>query len=193
MLWRSKRALSEGLSVNTIFKDIHLLTDVVVSANFEAVTTLLDAGADPDGTGSRVSPLHAAANFGRLDMVRLLAERGATVDGAGPGGETALLIASRQGHVDVVDLLLQLRANINVAAGEHRLTPLHAAAIGGHTRVAALLIGAGALVGAKASNGATPLVYALYHERLETADLLMKHSDEADLRNLANILSKKHE
>lgn len=128
-----------------------------------------------------------------MDIVRLLTERGATVDAAGPGGETAPLVASRQGHIKVVDLLLQLGANIHVTAGEDRLTALHAAAIRGHTNVATRLIDAGAPVSVKASNGGTPLVYALYHGRAKTADLLMKHSGEADLKDLFTILSKSRE
>jgi hypothetical protein len=188
-----KRALYEGLSVNTIFKGIHVLTDIVVSGKLEAVKTLLEAGADPDGEGSQVRPLHAAANSGRLDIIRLLAERGATVDAAGPGGETALHLASRQGHIQVVEHLLQLGANIHATAGEDRLTPLHTAAIGGHTEVAAMLIAQGAAVDAKSSKGATPLVYALYYGRGETAELLMQHSGEAELRDLMNILSKERE
>lgn len=188
-----KRALYEGLSVNTIFKGVHLLTDLVVSGHLEAIKTLLDAGADPDGTGSRVRPLHAAASFGRLDVIRLLVEQGAMVDAVGPGGQTALHLASHEGQIEVVEQLLRLGANLHAVTSEDRLTPLHVAAIGGHTDVAAMLIARGAAVSAKASKGATPLVYALIYSHGKTADLLMNHSEEADLRELANTLAKQGE
>ena len=52
---------------------------------------LLDAGADVNGAdASKRTPLHAAAQHGYTDLVRLLAERGASMTAADVDGATPL-------------------------------------------------------------------------------------------------------
>ena len=59
----------------------------------DAVTLLLAAGADPDAvTPDGEAALHQAAKAGKLDIVRALAEGGATLDLADGEGKTALEI-----------------------------------------------------------------------------------------------------
>ncbi len=59
----------------------------------DAVNLLLGAGADPDAvTPDGESALHQAAKAGKLDIVRALAENGATLDLADGEGKTALEI-----------------------------------------------------------------------------------------------------
>ena len=78
-----------------------------------------------------MTPLMVAAERGNIDSVRVLLDRKvAPVDSATPermdtagghgaamayrsGGETALMLAARSGHVEVVRLLLDHRANPN--------------------------------------------------------------------------------
>lgn len=59
-------------------------------------------------------PLHEAANFGFVDIVRELLDRGASVnDRGGPncGGITPLLDAASCGHLHVMQLLLDKGAS----------------------------------------------------------------------------------
>lgn len=59
----------------------------------DAVTLLLAAGADPDAvTPDGEAALHQAAKAGKLDIVRALAESGATLDLPDGEGQTALAI-----------------------------------------------------------------------------------------------------
>jgi ankyrin repeat protein len=56
-------------------------------------------------------PIHLAAQRGLAEAVRLLASKGASVDGCDDNGYTALHLAAYHGHVAVVDVLLQLGAH----------------------------------------------------------------------------------
>jgi ankyrin repeat protein len=62
----------------------------------DAVTLLLAAGADPDAlTPDGDSALHLAAKDGKLDIIRILADNGATLDLPNADGETALEIVEK--------------------------------------------------------------------------------------------------
>jgi ankyrin len=76
---------------------------------------LLDAGrrrqrVDPAGE----TPLMLASRVGNLDAVRVLMERGATIEAKDAQFEqTALMVAVRENHPQVVKLLVELGANVN--------------------------------------------------------------------------------
>jgi ankyrin repeat protein len=63
----------------------------------DAVSLLLTAGADPDAVtpDKGESALHIAARDGKLDIVRILADAGATLDLKNTAGETALAIVEK--------------------------------------------------------------------------------------------------
>ena len=72
--------------------------------------------------------------------------RGLDIDSKGSDGCTALHIASMEGHVDIVRMLLKAGANPNAKA-DVRITPLHAAVLRGHTQVIEVLLAGGAFIG----------------------------------------------
>ena len=81
-------------------------------------------------------------------------------------GLTPLHEASSRGHIDIVDFLLQQKADVNAATflqksrdaqGDSKETPLHLATANGHARVVALLIRAGANIGAITAKGDSAL------------------------------------
>ncbi|MEE9593014.1 MAG: ankyrin repeat domain-containing protein, partial [Thermoplasmata archaeon] len=72
----------------------------------EAVTLLLEAGADPDADSeSGFTALRTAAASGDVDMTRNLLESGATVDVMTEGGKTPMELAIEADHAAVVDIL----------------------------------------------------------------------------------------
>lgn len=91
--------------------------DVLLSACLgsppELVALLLDAdqGLSVDGSGNdkrKQGPLHVAAQWGNVGVIRLLIERGADVDARrGPKGETPLQWAARAAHRSAVEALLE--------------------------------------------------------------------------------------
>ena len=71
--------------------------------------------------------------FGNIfGVVNFPTETTVNVNAYGPYGVTALQIACYEGHEDVVHLLVQAQANVNILVSEHDqngVTPLHVAVI----------------------------------------------------------------
>ncbi|CAK0860955.1 unnamed protein product [Prorocentrum cordatum] len=65
------------------------------------------------------------------------------VDSQSAGGVTALLMASSNGHAEVVQTLLRARAKVDLADQNGR-TPLHGASFCGHVPICKTLLEAGA-------------------------------------------------
>jgi hypothetical protein len=86
-----------------------------------------------------------------------------SVDFSALGGFSSLLhVAARQGHADIVGILLAYGTDPD---GDNPLgqTPLHLAAMYGHTAAAESLLMGGANVDARARGGYTPLALAAGH------------------------------
>lgn len=89
-------------------------------------------------------PLHEAAKSGRTDDVeRYLAYGVCEVNELDQFGQTALHIASFEGHLDVVKVLIRKMASLNVQ-DKNGWSPLHSAASAGHLEICEILIIEGA-------------------------------------------------
>ena len=112
-----------------------------------------DEGDAPNKMG--VHPIQHAARYGQTEVLELLLEAGG--DSAvncswgkeawgawGAGGETPLMLAARNGHLDSVQLLLDFEADPDLHGfSKHRLldhSALQQASIEGHTEVVELLM-----------------------------------------------------
>ncbi|KAI2633857.1 ankyrin repeat-containing domain protein, partial [Xylaria nigripes] len=82
--------------------------------------------------------------------------------------------AASNGHVEVVKLLLEKKANLNVApANRSRFAPLHLAVSGGHTEVLQLLLESGADPNAADKYGLSPLILAAIKGKESIVQLLL--------------------
>jgi ankyrin repeat protein len=102
--------------------------------------------------------LFCASRSGHIEIVRLLIQRGATVNARNSVGATPLFDASLNGHKEVVQLLIDNGAGLN--AVKHRSSPLFAASRNGHEATVQLLIGKGADINAQNFKNDTPLLAA---------------------------------
>jgi ankyrin repeat protein len=146
------------------------MDDASFTGDVEVMQWLIDHGADTKDCSSLhgLTPLHYAAESGRLEAARLLLQHKAGIDAHADDwhGCTPLHRASEYGRHDVVRLLLSHGANANALTVDGS-TPLHVASrhprFGniemreGKLAVARLLLEHGVYVGAKDSMGMTAL------------------------------------
>ncbi|KAJ5520198.1 hypothetical protein N7463_000651 [Penicillium fimorum] len=134
------------------------LCHATATANLEMVELLLEFNVainQPDPvTGS--TPLFAAAQLGKTEIVRCLLKSKADVNLCNKNGETPLHVAAYHGHLEVTELLLEADADPNVEDKEG-WRPLHKAY--DHAEVARLLLARGADINA-ISDGGSPLFIA---------------------------------
>lgn len=114
------------------------------------------------------TPIHVAAECGRADMVRFLAEQGAQVD---------VVTAAHLGRLNEVDRLLKEAPEaVNERAGSFGFTALHYASMRGWGALARVLLSHGADTGlTDRMYLKTPLDEALYFGRADLAQLLRSH------------------
>lgn len=117
----------------------------VENRSVRLVTRLLSAGADVRRTQANgVTPLMIAARVGSVTVVKALLAAGADPSVAIPRtGQTALMWATAERHLDVVRELVAAGANVH-AASAIGFTPLLFAARNGDLDTAAALLDAGA-------------------------------------------------
>ncbi len=125
------------------------------------------------------TPLLYAAGGGRLDMVRLLIEHGASVNTARDDGTTPLYLAAALGYLDMVRLLIIQGASVK-AVRQDGATPFFAAIESGHLDIAHLLLLHGASIDAVATKGVSPLQYAIERNQLTAARFLLAHGANAN-------------
>lgn len=78
----------------------------VLAGHDKVVDALMKAGAPINQEGW--TPLHYAAFEGRLELLEKLLVAGADVNAVAPNKSSALMLAARNGHIDVVRRLLKL-------------------------------------------------------------------------------------
>ena len=93
--------------------------------------------------------------------------------------ETALMLAALRGQDALALDLVARGAAINKAGW----TPLHYAATGGHLRMSAFLLGAGAEVNAESPNGTTPLMMAAQYGTTAAVKALLEAGADPTLKN----------
>lgn len=124
------------------------LYEAVDSGNFEMVTLLLKAGANPNTFNSclSVSPLALATQGNNLDMIKLLLSYGADINYQGNDamGKTALMIAAENGNSEIVHYLIEHRAFPNLVDGLVGGTALVYAEQLGHDEIVLYLLEHGA-------------------------------------------------
>ena len=124
--------------------------------------------------GEKVTPLHVAVSTEYPDILSLLLDRGARVDGQDRLGQTPLHRAASNGKVEAGKRLLDRGADIN-ARDKDRWTPLFHAAFQGHLEFARMLIERRAEIDARDTVGTTPLYRVVQTDNFRVVELLLEH------------------
>lgn len=132
---------------------------------------------DPNGT----TLLMMAAREGHFTLSKMLLDRNARVRARNAYGDSAILLASLKGHLEIVKLLHAYGAELDTPGW----TPLHYCSWEGRVAVCQYLLEEGARVDAASANGTTPLMMAARQGQSDTVKLLLAKGAKADLRNQA--------
>src|SRR2546425_10298176 len=122
------------------------------------------------------TPLHLAAHFGRLEVMRILLSNGADHRAVSRNSnlDQPLQAAAANRQTEAVELLLKAGADVD-ARSHGDFTALHIAAANGVKRVVEALLRAGAEAGAKTEGGKTPMDFAVDGDPSE-ADALLERA-----------------
>ncbi|CAG9860777.1 unnamed protein product [Phyllotreta striolata] len=143
----------------------------------ESVRMLVNHGADVNAglnSASGRSPLYFAVQSTAVDCVKELLTNNAVPNPSQVFTETPLHVAAALGDAEIMKLLLQHGAAVNVKYGPCKMTPLHLAAEDGDAECLGMLLDAGAHIGMKNDKRQTPLHLAALSQSSETVALLLR-------------------
>lgn len=149
--------------------------------NPDKVLQLLLAGFDPntvDDKGNTALILSLSEGGLKVADVMLSLDQ-VEVNRVNRAGESALMVASRRGHEDMVRKLIAREATVNMTGW----TPLHHAAAGGQVKIMQILLQQRANFNAPAPNGNTPLMMAAGFGSAEAVKLLLDEGAVATTKN----------
>ena len=146
------------------------------------VQKLLARGVDPNVVDNRGNPVLVVALREKSikAATALIKAKNIDFDKTNPAGENALMMASLQGELDMVKLMVDgMEAEVNKTGW----APLHYAATNGHDDVVKYLVEHAAYIDAESPNGTTPLMMAARGGHITTVKLLLDEGADLRLKN----------
>jgi len=147
--------------------------------HLEVVEKLIDAKADIELKSKEGTPLHEAAKWGQVRLVRKLLEAGSNMNAVDSELRTPLHSAVARYRLDIARMLIDAGADKD-SIDSSSTAPLHVVAATGCVEIAQLLLKTGANVEARNRAGYTPLHVASFHSKLEVATMLVKAEADKD-------------
>ena len=156
----------------------------VFSRSAATLTALLDGGADMEvpSTPGQLTPLLHATATGFVHGVRLLLNRGASIQATSPGGDTALSLAIRANSAELTSMLIAHGADVE-RIGHGDLTPLALAARLGHTGAVEKLLTGGADPNHLTAGGWSPLAIATFQGHTPVMKMLLSAGADPNSRD----------
>lgn len=121
------------------------------------------------------SVLAGAAYRGRIEVVKFLYTQGIAIDSKSIfSGQTALHLSVRSEHMDIINFLISIGADVNTIDDKGN-TSLHYAAISNNAEIAKILVDSGADTNAINHDGETPFEAAVSHDSLDVVNMFKQH------------------
>lgn len=178
----AKEAIAQGAKLD--YKMHNGKTPLHLAAEKEAMSILsflLKKKIEPDPVDKKKwTPLLRACKIGNFNIVEKLFKFKASISHKSKYGLTSLFVASFQGHSDIVNFLLEQKAD--QVPAKNGMTPLMAASLKGNLEVAELLLKANKKVNEKDKKGYTALLYAGKEGNKELAELLIKNGADVNVK-----------
>ncbi len=182
--WMVELLLKKGVNINKtvngfLFKDISPLFAAAVNGHSDIARFLIHNGANIFAKSSEGFTVLFAACQGNLKwLVQDLIRQGVDVNdyiyvNNNHLRNSPLNIAATLGHYDIVKMLIEAGADVNVTIALANTTPLYWAISNKHSETAKLLISKGADVNIEDERGTSPLLLAVYRNELELVQILI--------------------
>ncbi len=173
--------IESGFNINSKNDNgITLLHELTIEGDFKGVKSLLEHEADFNAVDKDDrNPLHYAVIHRHKKIAKLLISK-LTINSKDQNGLTPLHLAVLQDDIEMMELLIENGAKINVHNLVEGHTPIHMAALYGSKKSVQILIDRGANLESYNNNSHTPLFalvfeYAAHCEsRMEILEYLMK-------------------
>jgi uncharacterized protein len=177
VIWLVFASAVTAATAQQIYDD---LIFAVANDRADEVKRLIARGMDASSVDPNGDPLlFTAARNGYRATVDVLLAAKAKVNAKNRVGDTPLMGAALNGHLDIVRKLRTQGADLDPPGW----TPLIYAATGGHDDVVAYLLDQGANINAQSPNGTTALMMAVREGRASTFDLLLRRGADVQRRN----------
>jgi nucleoside phosphorylase len=166
-----------------LLKGKSLVTFVIENNHGPALRLLLDGGwVHPNVTVGGELPLEIGIKYGLHDIVQILLDKGADVNGTNDCGEAPLFQTAHVNNLDMVQILLDKGANVNTA-NNYGETPLSKAAHLNNADMVQILLDKGANVNTANHCGETPLFKAIYLNNLDMVQMMLTNGAEVNPAN----------
>lgn len=121
-----------------------------------------------------LAAIHWAANSGHLGIVQFFLEEPVSEDPNLARGNnfTPLHAASMAGRTEVVKLLIEKGANVNIQTDPQKYAPIHSASFGGHLETVKLLVEKGASIELRNYRNELPIETAIRQNQVEVINYL---------------------
>lgn len=153
----------------------------IVRDEAKTIANLLSRGFDPNTVNPKGVPalILAVQEPSPKVLDTLLSDKRTQVEIRNTLDESALMLASLKGNLDLCKALIVRDADVNKPGW----TPLHYAATGGHVDVLQLLLDHHAYIDAASPNGSTPLMMAAMYGTDDAVRLLLSAGADSTLKN----------
>ncbi|PJD93935.1 MAG: hypothetical protein CK424_01385 [Legionella sp.] len=150
-------ALKEALFISAQENDIKIVNVLMtLPRSIRLINQIGDPTLNQIRRGDDSTPLMIAIQNDHADMVKLLLNMGANPNISNSFGVTPLAIAAHQGHLEIVNCLIEAHARLDQRKTDDGATALHFAVAGNHIAVVERLVQAGANIYIPTRSGLTP-------------------------------------